>query len=397
MAVRGVFMSNSGIVGERQNTLSGRVLMTHFAGTAPLLALSAGMAEERLTDTAWSWQEDQHISGNTTSTATYASGITSIVVADANIWVPNSIVMVESTGEFLFVTAVSGNTITVVRGVAGTTAASIASGARLQLISSAYPEGGGKPAPVAQSGETYSNLAQIFKNGWAVSGTAKAIQYITGSKLARNKEMAMGYHVEDIERAMLWGKRAIQVINNEEYRMSNGLLAQIASYGGLVESAAYNSVAGNMSIAGLQTFMRKIFDKNVKGLPNERIAFTGSLVVELLQKMARLDTNMDITVQQTEIGLNLVSLSFMGNKLTLLTHPLMNENSLWSTQLYVFHPGLIKKKILRDSWVEEFGKSGSNNNGVDAEEGFVAYELGFHLGGARVQGYMTNISTAVAS
>ena len=41
MSIRGVFASHSALPGERQTDLSARVLMTGFAGMAPLLALTA--------------------------------------------------------------------------------------------------------------------------------------------------------------------------------------------------------------------------------------------------------------------------------------------------------------------------------------------------------------------
>lgn len=397
MAVRGIFQSNQSIVGDRNTSLSGRVLMHGLAGTAPLLALSSGMPETPVRDTAWSWTEDQHISGNTTVPGGALIGATSITVADSNLWVPQSVLLVEATGEHMLVTAVSGNVVTVVRGIAGTAAAAISADGRIQSIGTAFKEGGGKPAPVTQMGESYSNLVQIFKNGWAITGTAKAVSYATGSKLAHNKETCFSYHAEDIERAFLFGKKGQQVINGDEYRFTNGVLNQVNLYGGLVVSAAYNSVAGNMSIAGMTNFMRRVFDRRVKGMPNERIVFTSTEVLEKMQHMARLDSTVNIDVNTTTYGFNIMKLSFMGYELSMMTHPLMVENPTWAQQMYVLHPGLIEKKVLRTTWTEEFSPEKENNNGVDATEGYIADEMGFHVGGARVMGIMTNIQNAVAS
>lgn len=397
MAVRGVFMSNQGIVGDRNTQLSGRVLMNGYGGTAPMLALSAGMPETPISDTAWSWTEDQHISGNTTCPGGVNNSATSIPVADANLWVPQSVLLVESTGEHMLVTAVSGNTITVVRGIAGTTGTTIPAAARIQLLGTAFKEGGGKPTPITQLGETYTNLCQIFKNGWSLTGTAKAISYTQGSRLARNKQTCFQYHAEDIERSFIFGKRGQTIINNEEYRFSNGIVNQISTYGGLVVSAAYGGNAGNMSISGLQNFVRLIFDKVIKGMPNERIVFTSSAVLELIQNMVRLDSHFEITTETTSYGFSVMTLTFLGNTLKLMTHPMFVENATWAKTMLVLHPGLIEKKILRQTWTEEFTQAKANNAGVDAEEGYIGDEMGFHVAGARVMGYMTNISAAVAS
>lgn len=397
MAVRGIFTSHSGIVGDRQQDLAARVLMTMPGGSAPLLALSSGMPTSPAHDTAYSWIEDSHITGNTTAAETVASGATDFDVADSNIWVPNTVIMNEATGEYMLITALSGNNVTVLRGIGGTTPDAVTTGDTLQSIGTGFAEATGKPHPVAQRGESRTNYAQIFKNGWAISGTATAIDFTTGSQLALNREQCLAYHAEDIERAFFWGRKDVRVIDGRQFRLTQGVLPMIEEYGGLVESAMYNAQAGEMSLFGLQNFMRRIFDYRVKGLPNERIAFCGSEVLELIQQMAIMDSSYEIRANETEYGIQVTRLRFFNGSLTLLTHPLMIENAIWQKELYVLHPGLIRKRILRDSWSEEFSPKKQNNNGLDATEGYIAIEMGFETKGAHTMGIMRNITTAAPS
>lgn len=397
--IRGIFASHSGIVGDRVNTLSSKILTSFWAGSVPLLALSAGMKEEKVSDISWSWIEDSHVSGNSAADATgYASGATTIGIVDSSIWVPNSILLVETTGEHMLVLSVPTNTsITVRRGFAGTTAAAIAANATMQLIGNAHEEGGSRPLAVSQAGASFMNLVQIFKNSWGITGTAAAVAYVTGSKIAENKAQCAQYHAEDIERAFLWGRKSTSSLNGKELRTSNGIIAQIEDYGGRVESANYNSVAGAMSMAGLQEFMRNVFQKSVKGLPNERIAFTSDWVLSLIQQMARKDTQYNLDVTDNEFGFNVLTLNFLGNKLKLMTHPLMSENAYWKKQLYVLHPGLISKRILRPLFTTDYNHDKANNNGEDSMSGTMTQEIGFQVKGAQLQGIMTNINSAAAS
>jgi len=399
MAVRGVFASHSSIVGDRVNTLSGRVLKKGWGGSAPLLALSAGMKEDKVSDTSWSWIEDSHISGNGNVGAGGATdSATTLTVVDAGIWTPNSVLMVEATGEHMLILTVPSNTsITVRRGFQGTTPTTIPASGSLQLLGTAFEEGGGKPTPVMQGGDSFTNFVQIFKNGWAITGTAKAVQYLTGNKLAESREQATQYHAEDIERSFLFGRKSVSTLNNKELRTTHGLVPQIEDFGGTVESAAYGSVTGAMSTDGIQDFMMPIFQKNAKGLPNERVAFGSIQILNLLQKMVRKDTQYEVTVKDSEFGFDVTTLSFVGNRLKILTHPLMSENSLWSKMLIVFHPGLIRKRKLRETWTEEFGPQRSNNQGIDAEEGYIGDEMGLEVKGAELSGIMKNIQTSVAS
>lgn len=399
MSVRGIFTSHSGLIGERQNDLSARVLMTGPGGSAPMLALSAGMPSLPATQTSFTWIEDAHISGNSAVVTGGDASATSIEVEDVNLWMPHTVLMNENTGEYVFVTAVnsSTNTITIERGISGTTAQAITAADRLQLIASAYPEGGDRPEAVSQKGEERSNYTQIFKNGWAITGTAAAIGYITGSQLANNRSLCFQYHAEEIERSFLWGRKGIRTLAGKQLRLTHGIISQIEDFGGIVESANTGGVPGALSMIDLQDFMRRIFDIQAKGMPNERIAYTGSKVLSLINEMVLRDSRYNIEVNESEYGITVTVIKGFNARLKILTHPMMTENSLWNTELYVLHPGMIHKRPLRRTWTEEFDKNKQNNNGKDAIEGYIADEMGFEIRGAKTMGILRNIQTAVNS
>jgi hypothetical protein len=399
MSIRGIFASHSGLNGERGVDLAARVLMTAPGGTAPLLALSSGMPTARAPQTNFSWIEDEHLSGNQTVVTGGNAAAASIVVDDAGIWQAGSILMNEVTGEYLYVTSIAadGVTVNILRGFTGTTAATISTGDTIQSVGSAFAEGSDKPESVSQKGEERLNYVQIFKNGWSVTGTAAATDYLTGSQVAYNREMAFSYHAEDIERAFIWGRKSIRNMNGKQLRTTNGVLAQIEQYGGLVVSANSNGVSGALNLKDLLNFLRRVFDIQAKGLPNERIAFCGSQLLELIQQMVIQDTTYQISQTETAYGITVTTISAIGGKLKLMSHPLMVENAIWQRELYVLHPGLIRKREKRPTWSEEFGPQKQNNAGKDATEGYIGDELGFELRGARTMGIYRNIRTAVAS
>src|SRR3546814_6299036 len=111
------------------------------------------------------------------------------------------------------------------------------------------------------------NYTQIFRNGWAISGTAKAVKFLTGSKLAHNKKMCASYHAEDMERTFLWGKKTITTLNGKQLRLTDGVVQQIETGGGHVVSAASDDsgavVAGDFSRGDLEDFIRVVFRYNV--------------------------------------------------------------------------------------------------------------------------------------
>lgn len=399
MSIRGIFASHMGLIGERQEDLSARVLMVGPGGMAPMLALSSGMPSEPAPQTSYSWIEDSHISGNQAVVTGGNSAAATIIVDDLGIWTVNTVLMNQNTGEYLFITALNEatNQITITRGWAGTTAATITAADKIQSIGTAYAEGSDRPDAVTQKGEERTNYVQIFKNGWAITGTANAVTWVTGSQMARNREMCFAYHSEDIERAFLWGRKGVRVVGGKQLRTTNGIIPQIEDFGGIVQSAASGGNSGAQSMKDLQHFLRLIFDKQAKGLPNERIAFCGSQFLELVQQMVMLDTTYMIESKETEYGIIVTTITGFNGRLKLITHPMMVENSVWQSELYVLHPGMIKKRIKRNSWSEQFDSQKQNNNGKDAIEGYLAIELGFELRAAQTMGILRNVQTAAAS
>jgi len=401
MSIRGIFASHSGLVGERVGDFASRVLMYGPVGTTPLLALSSGMPTRPARDSVFQWWEDSHISGRAEVVTGGNSAATSIVVDDSNLWVPKTILMNETTGEYVFVTAVAGNTVTIQRGWAGTTAATIATGEFFQSIGTAHEQGAQRPEAVTQKGESRLNYVQIFWNGWAISGTANAIEFVTGSQLANNRQNCMTYHAEDMERAFWYGRKAVTSYNSKQLTMSDGVIPQIEGYGGIVEPANFGGTSGAMALMGpasLTNFMRRIFDKNIKGAPNERIAFTGSTTMELISDMVRKDGTYNIAVGETSYGLKVTEIIGFNGTLKLMTHPLFVENPVWAAKLVVLHPAGISKRVLRSTQTNEYGTGGrAVLDGKDAIEGDLLDELGFEVKGVQTMGIMTDITTAVSS
>jgi hypothetical protein len=239
-----------------------------------LLALSSGMGKESAQDTIFHWFEDSHQAGRA-ATVSGGTGVT-VVVDDGSQYVPNQILLVEETGEIVMATAIVGNSLTVIRGLAGTTIVSINGTMHLQSIGNAHEEASPMPTAITQQGSPRFNYTQIFRNSWAISGTAKAVKYNSGSRLAKNKRDCAMYHAEDQERAMIWGRKHITSINNKPFRLTDGIISQIEQFGGIVEDVTDGTTAGNYSWLLFDDFMMRVFATNVKGQPNERLAIGGN-------------------------------------------------------------------------------------------------------------------------
>lgn len=388
MAIRGVFASDSGIVGNPKGDFASALLQEVPTGTAPLFALSSGMPSRNATDVVVNWFEENHISGRTTqSGANNSTTNTTMNVADASSYPPNVVLMNESTGEYVFVTAVVANALTVVRGFAGTTAANVPDASGWQRIGTAQEEGSAAPVAIANLGDPLYNLTQIFRNTWNVTGTSEAVEYYTGSQTAKNQRDAALFHGEDIERALIFGKRVIGVKNGQPFRNMNGLNAMITTN--------VTAAGGTTSWTQMDAFLQGIFARNIKGKPNERIAFTGNQGLSVMNQIARLNATTYIEPGQTEFGINVHKWITPFGDISLMTHPLMTESPLWTKDLYIFHPGAIETRWLRKTHMDAYDSDGTRA-GVDADYGVYTSELSVEYHVQRTGGRLTGLTAGAA-
>jgi hypothetical protein len=384
MAVKGVFTSDSAITGDPKGDFAAMLLQEVPTGSATLFALSSGMPSKPATDTVVHWFEEKHLSGRTTvNGAVNSTTTTTVVVNDASYLVPSAMCLIESTGEVVLVTAIAGNSLTIVRGYGGTTAVNIPDAAGFQLIATMSEEASNAPAGVANQGYPVFNYCQIFRNAWDISGTAQAIAYYTGEKTAKTRADCMLFHGEAIERAMWFGRMNIAMVGGKPARSMAGLDQLITTN--------VTAAGGTTNWTQLDAFLQTIFSKNIKGKPNERIAFTGNGGLGVIQQIARTNAQVFIEPGQTEFGLTINRWLTPYGNITLMTHPLFTENPLWTKDLRVLHPGAITTRWLRRTFEDAYNQNGTRA-GVDADFGVLTSELSIEYDLERTGGRLTGLT-----
>lgn len=387
MAVKGIFTSDAGIVGDRKGDFASALLQVMPTGSAQLLALSSGMERAGAHDTVVTWFEENHISGRVNATNNAGTG-TSVIVTDASFIVAGQIFLVEASGELMFVSSVSGSTLTVVRGFAGTDVTTFNGSSTpvpLQKIATAHEEASGRPTGVTNLGYPRFNYVAIFRNAWDISGTARRVQHYTGNQVAKSQADAAMFHAEDIERAMWFSKKSVGHLNGRPFRTMDGVDTQLT-----VNTETQSSTT---SYQDLRDFLQAIFERNIKGKPNERIAFCGNTVLGVIDTLAMTFGVMNLQPGATEFGMAVTKWRTPFGDISLMTHPLFNESPLWTKSLYVLHPGAIRMRWLRDTSHDSYDTDGSRA-GVDADFGVFTSECCIEYKADATGGKYTGIDTA---
>lgn len=379
--IPGIFSSQGGINAERLDSFNSKLFRSQLAGTAPIFALSSGSAQFQLTSKIHYWFMKQPYSSKLIASAAANNTATSITVDKGAVVEPSSVIMNTKTNEYMFVSAVSGNTLTVVRGFAESTAAAVTQNDELLYLGTAKKEGSLAPNPKYRRGVPRMNYSQIFRNGWGTTRTAEHIKFITGNKATENKEDAVSMHAQDIEMALLLGRKSLnQVDGSEVLSTMDGLTSIVKNNTALAAAATLDSI---------QEWMYSNFETCPEGVPNERVVMTSLNVLYILNKLIREagSSYYPIGTATKVYGLDVYALQLPGmQEVKILAHPLFSQTESLSKSMLIYHPGLIKIGYMIDAEIKD-----ATPVGMDGQANVITSELTLEYADENTGGVLSNI------
>lgn len=379
--IPGIFSSQGGINAERLDSFNSKLFRSQLAGTAPIFALSSGSAQFQLTSKIHYWFMKQPYSSKLIASAAANNTATSITVDKGAVVEPSSVIMNTKTNEYMFVSAVSGNTLTVVRGFAESTAATVTQNDELLYLGTAKKEGSLAPNPKYRRGVPRMNYSQIFRNGWGTTRTAEHIKFITGNKATENKEDAVSMHAQDIEMALLLGRKSLnQVDSSEVLSTMDGLTSIVKNNTALAAAATLDSI---------QEWMYSNFETCPEGVPNERVVMTSLNVLYILNKLIREagSSYYPIGTATKVYGLDVYALQLPGmQEVKILAHPLFSQTESLSKSMLIYHPGLIKIGYMTDAEIKD-----ATPVGMDGQANVITSELTLEYADENTGGVLSNI------
>ena len=234
------------LVGKRESVVDALLLLNEHQ--TPLINL-LGFANP-VSQVEHVWFEDEMYSDESTVAGAKLVGDTTVTVADAEPFRAGHVVKIGE--ELLKVTAVNGNDLTVVRGYAGTTAAAIADGAKVEVQFVEGQEGADARQARYKARKRVSNLTQIFDETVSISGTAAAVS---------------NYGIDDLydhEKAKKLLELALQLekaaINGTKYESGDGLVRQMGGFRNFIQTNVIN-VGAALTDEKINDAMQAIYEK----------------------------------------------------------------------------------------------------------------------------------------
>ena len=284
-------------------------------GNAPLNALLSMTSSEATDDPEFKNFRDELPERALQVNGAVSSASTTSITIDAgndNLFAVKGTIIVNSeTGEVMRATADSTATgLTVERNIGGTSH-TIADDAKLFIAGTAYEEGANSPTGVSFDASVASNFTQIFRTSFTVTETLKATNLRTGEKEDELATKALKLHMQDIERAMFFGKK----------HEANGTTSQPLRYtGGLINTMS--NVIDRSTASNAMTedqFDRALIEDVFAFGSKQKIMFCGAKVAGHLQKMGK--DRWQPTAVEGAYGVNLTQYTTFAGDLMVHLHP----------------------------------------------------------------------------
>lgn len=366
-------------------------------GNAPLNALLSMGSSESTDDPEYKNFRDElpeRVLTTSAAVADTSTGTVPVANGDDNKYAINGAILVnQTTGEVMHVTAdYSATNVVVTRNIGGTSH-QIASGAKLFVAGFAAAEGASSPTAITFDATVASNYTQIFRTAFQVTNTLGSTYLRTGDKMDEAMTKALKLHMSDIERAMFFGKKhEANGSTNAPTRYTGGLINSMTNVTDITtDYASYGGgSAGNMTEEGFDDLLiSSVFKFGSK----QKIAFVGETVANHLQQIGK--NRWRPTAIEGTYGVNLTKYETFAGDLMVHLHPQFRQLAHMKTSMVVVDFPYLSYRYLegRDTQLLE------NRQSPDADTIKHEYlsECGLELLQDKVHSYIKNWSGRSAS
>lgn len=375
-------------------------------GQAPLFGLTSMLTSETAKQVEHGFFTKTMVFPQLTLSANVAVGDTVFNVTNTNNVLPNMLMRIDSTGEQIILNAILSPTqVSVQRAIGGVAAQAAVSTVNLYQTGTAFEEASLRPNALAINPVRVTNLTQIFRNTWAISGTAQATQMIAGdTNVAENKQDCAAFHAVDIEKALFWGQKSQSTRNGAPFRTMDGIysiVSNLAYYPTSYTQANITTAGATTNYTQFEAAFDPLFNQATDPkVANERVMFVGGIAKRVINNIGRLNGTYYMVDGQTSWGLQFSTIKIARGTFRLIEHPLFNTNPSWGA--YAFGVDLSSFNLAylgnRKTMNRDFGMDGEDatDNGIDAVGGTLTTEVTTEIKNPPANGIMSNFTAAAA-
>lgn len=356
-------------------------------GEAPLFGITGMMPTKTAAQTTHGFYTKTMVFPAFTLTADIDNSQTSLTVSSTANLVPGQLHRLQETGEIVIINSVVDSTTIIVGRSVGDVAADAITVAtenpRAYQVGNAFEESSLRPQALNINPVPITNLTQIFRDTWALSGTAQATEVIAGdAPVYENKQDCAAFHAKAIETSIIWGQKSEGSRNGQPFRTMDGLVSIISNltyYPPSYSAANVFTALSTTSYSQLEAMIDPMFDQTTDPkVGNKRLLFVGGTARKVINNIGRLNGTYQLMDGQTHWGLQFNTFTTSRGEFTMIEHPLFNSNEDWKKMALGLDISTFALAYLKGRKTEnkEFNTAGeqAQDNGIDAVGGTLTTE-----------------------
>lgn len=406
--VNGIFNTGDFVTDQAKLSFASMITRLMPNGNAPLFALTSYLSDKKAVQVEHGFYTKTMVFPSFNLTVNITDSDTTFTVADSSTLIPGQIHRLQESGENVIINeVVSATSIVVGRSVGSVAAAAIDVVAEISeayCVGNAFEESSTRPNALSVTPVRISNLTQIFRNSWVLSGSAMETQVIAGdTNVAENRRDCASFHASDIERALFFGQKSTGYRNGQPFRTMDGLhniISNAAYYPAAFPTPNVNAASSTTTFAQMEAYLDPCFNQvtDPQG-GNERILFVGGTARKVINNIGKLEGTYQIVDGQTNFGLQFSTFKIARGTFRMIEHPQFNTNPYWSKMAVALDLATFNLAYLgnRQTQSQEFNEKGTPvDNGIDAVGGTLTTEVTMELHNPPANAIITNLTAAAA-
>jgi hypothetical protein len=349
-------------------------------GASPISGLSAMMGTTKAKASTHGYFSKTVEFQATTLSANYSIGAATIAVTSASGLGVDDIIHNVTSKENMLITAVSGTTLTVTKAYGRIADAAGTSGQKIIKVGSAKAENSSRPTARQYPVVHVPNYTQIFRNAWAITGTAAAsLMEIGYQTVAENRKDAALMHQIEQETALIWGQAKMDTTGAQPRHTTQGIFDAVRQYTSDANYITAATVGATTTLTQFVGYCAKAFKYSTDlSNPRMRYAFGDAQAIKVVNEIAVKNGSVQLTPDTTTFGMDYQNFKFYKGTLRLLEHSLLNGYDETAGRLIIVDIPSVKLAYMpgRNAKVEEYGAGGKIvENGTDGQGGSFTSEM----------------------
>ena len=359
LGIRGIF--TSGLAGGDffLNDAAREILVGYPGMANTLFAFTSAIPSAQTNSKIFEWNDEvmgYPIFTCTANATTSGAGSETLMMVGDPGNMTMSVISNVTTGEDMYVTAQSGNTLTVIRGFGGTTVAAVTASDQFIQIAQATPEASYLPPSKYFKTRFFNNFIQKIVTTTEMDEDALKEKTKEGYNPQQYiKERTLDDHLMQVERALMFGKKSENIIRDQD-----GQDKKLYTTGGVMSQISTNRIAipdGSVTLDAVLDAFSVAQEFQVKGRSNTgHIAFVSSAFLRRLNSLIRNagGSYYELTYGTAEYGIKVATLETGFGTVQLIPYRLFDELVAYRGTAVMINPSLLQAKYFDKTRVRNF-------------------------------------------